>query len=229
MKLNNFKSVYAEVHTLHGITIDPSNFEDIALTGWDLIGNKQTRLYKYTTSTINKRVKLPCNIDILEAVFSPEIESNSSTQLSSYPNLYNQYVEQWIEAWKRDKSVFYNKGRLVKYRLEGDELVFERDYPSLTILYHGIIMDEDGLPYLTDKEVHALATYCAYNDLYKKSLAQRDGNLFQLSQAIKADWIRQCNAARVPEHITQNEMNDILDVKTRFDRKVYNKSFKPIL
>lgn len=187
MKLNNFKSVYAEVHTLHGITVDPSNFEDIALTGWDLIGNKQTRLYKYTTSTVNKRVKLPCNIDILEAVFSPEIESNSSTQLSSYPNLYNQYVEQWIEAWKRDKSAFYNKGRLVKYRLEGDELVFERDYPSLTILYHGIIIDEDGLPYLTDKEVHALATYCAYNDLYKKSIAQRDGNLFQLSQAIKAD------------------------------------------
>lgn len=33
MKLNNFKSVYAEVHTLHGITVDPSNFEDIALTG----------------------------------------------------------------------------------------------------------------------------------------------------------------------------------------------------
>lgn len=45
----------------------------------------------------------------------------------------------WI--WKRDKSVFYNSGVLLKYRQEGDYLVFDQDYANVTILYHGIIVD----------------------------------------------------------------------------------------
>jgi hypothetical protein len=76
---------------------------------------------------------------------------------------------------------------LLKYRQEGDYLVFDRDYPNVTILYHGIVVDEEGLPYLTDKEVQALAAYCAYIDIYKKSLVQKDGNLFQLATAVKSD------------------------------------------
>lgn len=95
-------------------------------------------------------------------------------------------------------------------------------------MYHGVITDDEGLPYLSDKEVAALAAYCAYMDIYKQSLIKRDGNLFQLAQGVKNDWLRLCNAARIPAHLTQNEMNDVLDVKTRWDRKQYGKSYKPI-
>ena len=35
--------------------------------------------------------------------------------------------------------------------MEGDELVFNKDYSNVTILYHGIITDDEGLPYLNDK------------------------------------------------------------------------------
>ena len=40
-------------------------------------------------------------------------------------------------------------------------------------------------------------------------------------------WLFLLDAARVPDYISQNEMNDILDAKYSWDRKVYNKSYKP--
>ena len=54
-------------------------------------------------------------------------------------------------------------------------------------MYHGVILDEEGLPYLTDKEVQALAAYIAYVDIYKKSIMKKDGNLVNLANVIKAD------------------------------------------
>ena len=63
----------------------------------------------------------------------------------------------------------------------------------------------------------------AYIDLYKKSLVLRDSNSFQIAQAVKQEWLRACSDARVPEHISQNEMNEILDARTRWDRKQYKK------
>lgn len=54
-------------------------------------------------------------------------------------------------------------------------------------------------------------------------------NLFQLAAAVKNDWLRLCNSARIPAHLSQNDINNVLDVKTRWDRKMYGKKFSPIL
>ena len=62
----------------------------------------------------------------------------------------------------------------------------------------------------------------------KKALKTQDGNTYQLSEALKTEWLRKCSQARVPEYIDQNEMNTILDAKTSWDRKCYNRSFKPV-
>ena len=64
--------------------------------------------------------------------------------------------------------------------------------------------------------------------LYKESIRKRDGNLLKLAQVVKEDWLRLCNAARIPEHFSQNDMDRILDVKVRWDRKQYGKSYKVI-
>lgn len=229
MNKNNFKSVYSEANVLYGTLLNTVDFEDIALNGWNLIGNRQTHLYRYTTNTVNGKIKLPCNVEIIEAVFGSKAEAQLTNDYSVYPSIKNQWIEEYIEQWKRNKSVFYDKGALLKYRQEGDELVFSKDYNDVTILYYGIIVDEEGLPYLTDKEVHALAAYCAYVNLYKKSLIQHDGNLFQMATALKADWLRLCNSARIPNHLSQNDLNNVLEIKNCWNRKMYGKSFHPIL
>ena len=53
-------------------------------------------------------------------------------------------------------------GKLIPYQLIDDTLYFDKNYGTLNILYKGILMDEDGLPMLSDKEAVAIATYIAY-------------------------------------------------------------------
>lgn len=228
MNRNSFKSVYGLANSLYGITMDIDTFEDIALNGWELIGNKQTRLHRFVADTENGKIKLPCNVDIIEAVYLPGLVSQETSNSGTIEYI-NRSVEFYIESQKKEMNPFYNKGHLAKYRIEGDYIVLDKDYNNVTIIYHGIILDEEGLPYLSDKEVQALAAYVAYVQTYKKSLIKSDGNLVNLANVIKSDWVRLCNSARIPNHITQNDMNDILDVKTRWDRKMYSKSFNVLV
>lgn len=228
MNRNSFKSVYGLANSMYGVTMDIDTFEDIALNGWELIGNKQTRLHRFVADTENGKIKLPCNVDIIEAVYIPGLVSQETSNTGTIEYI-NRSVEFYIESQKKEMNPFYNKGHLAKYRIEGDYIVLDKDYNNVTIIYHGIILDEEGLPYLSDKEVQALAAYVAYVQTYKKSLIKSDGNLVNLANVIKSDWVRLCNSARIPNHITQNDMNDVLDVKTRWDRKMYSKSFNVLV
>lgn len=159
----------------------------------------------------------------------PILDAQMTSETSTFPLVYNQYVEQYIEAWKWNKAPIDSKGKFVKYREEGDSIVFDRDYPAVNILYHGIIADEEGLPLLTDKEVRAIAAFMVYSDTYRQALARRDKGLVELAQVAKADWMKACTAARIPDLFSQNDMDAILDVKSRWDRKMYGKSYKPIV
>lgn len=90
MNRNSAKSVYSQANILYGTTLDTTNFEDILLSGWELIGNRQTRLHKYTTNTEDRKIMIPCNCDFIEAVFSPYEDAQRSTPLHMYPDIYNQ-------------------------------------------------------------------------------------------------------------------------------------------
>lgn len=89
--------------------------------------------------------------------------------------------------------------------------------------------DEDNLPLLNDKELRAVAAYVAYVAINKEGIQKRDGNLLKIAQGLEIKWLKLCNAARVAEYLTQNDMDRILDAKVRLDRKQYGKSIKPIL
>ena len=55
------------------------------------------------------------------------------------------------------------------------------------VVYHGVEVDEDGLPLINDKEMRAIAAYVGYATLYKEGLTKRDGGLIQLANTIQAD------------------------------------------
>ena len=64
-------------------------------------------------------------------------------------------------------NAFYISGKYAKYQQVGDTLYFEKDYGYVNILYKGVEVDDDELPYLTRKEVEAIACFCAYVDKHK--------------------------------------------------------------
>ena len=149
MNKNNFRSVYGLANTLYGTTLSVDDFEDIALVGWNMIGNRNTRLHRYVTDTDNGKIKLPCNVDLIEAVYLSDVAYQNTSPTNRY-GYESDYVEQYVESFKKEPNPYYQKGHLAKYRIEGDYLVLDKDYNNVTILYHGVITDDEGLPYLND-------------------------------------------------------------------------------
>ena len=231
MQLFNINTVYGLVETLYGITPNESNFEDIVMNGWSYINNKHTRLYRYVADADKDGVlDLPCNVDVIESVHIPMPDAKMTSNKTVFNEINTLFTEGYIDAWKRLEDPYWTRGKLVKYDEGNNQLFFARPYKNIMVVYHGIIADEEtGLPLVTDKEIKALAAYVAYASLYREGIQKRNPDIIKFAQTVYADWLKLCNAARIPEHLSQNEMDSILDVKTRWDRKQYGRSYKPTL
>ena len=232
MELSNINAAYGLCDSLYSVTPDENSFEDLALTAWNKIGTKHTRLYKYEGSVKNGVLELPCNLegaDLIESVHIPIPDAQVTSNSSNFP-WQNIWVESYIDRFPKFSDPYFHPGKLVKYNEGNHELYFSHDYPKVMVIYHGILADEeDGLPLVNEKELTAIATFVAYASLYKEGIKKRDANIVKLAQTVKEDWLRACNAARVPSHFSQNDMDLILDAKTSWNRKSYGKSFSPHL
>ncbi len=228
--LNNFNAAYSLAESLYGVSASEDDFEDIALEGWSRIGNKHTRLYRYIGNVVDGKLNLPCNVDLIESVHVPVPDAQMTSNVSDWLPIDSLWTEGYIDFRKWDEDPYWTRGKYVKYDEGNGVLYFSHDYKHVMVVYHGILMDDENqLPLLNDKELAAVAAWVAYMTLYKEGIKKRDGNIIKLAQVIQQDWLRLCNAARIPEHFTQNDMDRILDVKVRWDRKQYGKSLKPIL
>ena len=129
--------------------------------------------------------------------------------------------------FKTNISPYYSSGKFIKYQKIGDKLYFDRNYGQVNILYKGILLDDEGLPEISDKEAQAISTYVAYILKFKEGLITNNPQIIQLANTLKTNWLQQCDQARVA-YLNQNDMNNILDVKTSWNRHSFGKSYKPI-
>ena len=217
---------------LYDIEGDDDDLEEIGLIAYNFIGNKNTRLYK-TILDVNCEdgsVELPCNVDIIEAVTYCGFEDwNYTSNTKEHGDLSSLYIENIIEAEKQFSDPFYIDGKYVKYKRVGNKLYVNKGLGKIQILYHGILLDEDGLPELNDKEALAIAEYIAYVYKYKEAIRTNNQLILKMAQDLKQQWLFHCDAARVPEYVSQEEMDKILNVQSSWGRKVYNKSYKPVM
>ena len=228
--MNDFNYIYTVANSLYGLELEPEQFEELGLTAWNLIGNKTVRLYNYSADISNDdfSVQLPCNCDIIEAVTYNHEDWNYSTNKTVNGDYNSQFTEQYIEARKLYQSPFYITGKYAKYERVGDTLYFDKDYGKVNILYKGVILDEDGFPQVNEKEALAIATYIAFATKQKQGWITNNQNIIQLAQYLYQQWLKYCDSARVPLSIDQNTMNQVLDAKSSWNRKIYNKTYKPI-
>lgn len=232
MTTNNFHYGLSLCQTLYGMDLKEEDYEEIGLVAWGLIGNKRTKTYRYSTcmnscpGNDGYSVELPCNADLLEAVTTGWEDWANVTNDTPNGDINSAWVEQYIEHRKAFNDQLYQSGKFIKYDRVGDTLYFDRPYRRVNILYRGIILDEDGLPELTDKEALAIATYCAYITKYKEGLMTNNPTIIQMANTLKQQWLVQCDQARTPEYLNQNEMDQILDAKTNWNRKIHSKSYK---
>ena len=228
-----FKTAYSQTRELYGLELNPDEFETLGIIAWDRIGNRQYKLYKYQVEPLQNEllewfVELPCNVDQIEAVTADyeDYQKTSNQYLAGHTQ--NGWIEGYIETRKYNTGSLYPTGKFIKYRQEGNILKLADKFNKVNILYKGFIADEEGLPYLNSKEVDAIAAFCAYANDYKQARMTRDQVTMQFAQMSEQKWLKLCTQARVPEYINQNEMDEILNVQTSWDRKRFGKSFKPI-
>lgn len=217
-------------YDLYGIKMDPNKFEEIALTAWHKIGNRQTRLFRFSTEIQcpGNYVDLPCNCDIIEAVTYDFEDWNYTTNQTVNGDYASQFIESYIEGRKAFENPLYISGKYAKYERVGDTLYFDKNYGKINILYKGIILDDDALPYINEKEKQAIACFCAYAEKFREGLEKQNANIIQMAEILNQKWLKLCDAARVPVYLNQNDINKILDAKSSWNRKQFNKSYKSV-
>lgn len=227
MTTNNFYYAYTLLDQLYGIDMPEDQFEEVGLLAWSQIGNKRCRTYhqKICLSDCQTSIELPCNCDILEAV-TANFEDFQHTSTTSDINWRALETESYIEYRKDVRNPLYVSGKFIPYERVGNTLYFQKPYNTIHIWYKGIILDDNGLPEINDKEAQAIAAYCAYVMKFKEGLRTNNGNIVRMAQELQQQWRRLCDQARVPEDISQNEFDEILDAKNTWNRKVQNISYK---
>lgn len=228
MKLNNFHYAMSLLDTLYDINIQEDQFEEIAVIAWQYIGNRRMKIYRYQTcvNSCTEGVELPCNVDQIEAVTTNWEDWNYSTNDTPNGDLNSAYTEAYIEHRKYFKDPMYAHGKFIKYEKVGNTLYFDRPWGIINILYRGEMLDDDGLPEITDKEAIAIATYCAYVTKYKEGIKTNNANIVQFAESLRQKWLVQVDQARTDYYMSQNEWDQVLDAKTNWNRKQHNRSYK---
>lgn len=229
--MEDFNTIFPLLELQYGMDLDSDDAIDIGLIGWNKIGNKRYRLFRFRGRVDPKthEVILPCNCpeDGIEAVTYDFEDWNYTDNLKVNGDYDSNFTEGYIEARKRLKDSFYMHGRYVKYD-KGPGVIYVHDnIPVVNILYKGTLVNDEGLPYITNKEAEAIACYIAYTEKFKSGWQTNNQHTLQTAQLLEQRWIKLCDAARVTK-LNQNDMNEILDAKTSWNRKIYNKSYKPI-
>ena len=229
--MNNFKYAISLAQMLYDIDInDMDTLIEIGLVAYNFIGNKNTHLVEDIVNVDMRTglVNLPCKADLVEAITYPKIEDwNYTSNTKNFGDFNTLNVEQYIEKSKQSVDPLYISGRFIKYRREGNYIYVNEKVDVVCVLYHMEQLDEEDLPLINDKEAIAIADYIAYTIKYKEALRSNNSNVFQMAQTIKKQWLLHCDAARVPEYVNQNEMNDLLEIASSYNRKVHGRSFKP--
>lgn len=218
----NFRYAISLAQTLYDVEGDMEDLEEIGLVAYNFIGNKNTSLHKEMLDVDCKtgEVQLPCEVSFIEAVTYCGTEDW---------NIKNNITESYIEHGKAFLDPYYISGQFVKYKKVGDKLYVNKGLGKVIVLYHKELLDNDGLPEINDKEAIAIAEYIAYVIKYKEAIKTNNKYVLQQAQDLRQQWLFHCDAARVPEYINQNEMDNILDVQSAWGRKMYGRSFKPTL
>lgn len=218
------------VNQLYGLDPNPEDFEEVGTIAFNFIGNKRTRIYRCAIEVnSDKSVDLPSNCDqILAITYNFEDWNHVSNQWPE-GDFFSQFTESYIEGRKAFTSPYYLPGKFVKYERVGDTLYLDQEYGGLIyILYRGQILDNNGLPKLTEAEAIAIATFYAFSEKYKEGIRTNNPNIIKMALELRKTWNGYCDAARVPDHISDNELDQILDAKTSWNRKIYGKSYKPL-
>lgn len=154
-------------------------------------------------------------------------------------NIHNIESVSYIPASDALKEVSFLDDNLSKRQTTGDYVTYQLlddntikvtnesvIGKTVRVIFTGLIEDTDNLPMLNMKQAKAIASKVAYMDLRKRAYMGDptvDGRLMQQAQVESSRYIA---AAKVPERLTDNDLDKICNTQTSHNRKVYGQPLK---
>lgn len=223
----------------YAVELDDDTFIERAYKIWRGIGNRAKALHILKAPVDEeKKIWLPGNVESIENVTSLEAFKDIwGTEMIIYNNgtvTVNQDYLVSIITDRRLANSILNGGRsrieglYVDYNHNGDHISFKSEdliNSYVIVVYNGVISDEQALPKISYREAEAIAAGVAYLH-YKKLALLGDSNAATMVPLLKQEKDILIGQARIPDFINNNTMDRILDAKTTFDRKNYNRTYK---
>lgn len=197
MTMNDFHYAQFLANELYNINVSEEKFEELGLLAFNKIGNKRQKLKRLITFPKKGKhelfIELPCDFEHLEAVTTlwEDWEHVTNNKVNGDHNSH--WVEEYIESRKEFLDPLYVPGKYLKYERVGNTLYFHKTYGPVFILYAASELDENGLPFITDEEAEAIATWVAYIQTWKEGMATTNKNKLEMAQVLKQEWMVKCD------------------------------------
>lgn len=181
------------------------------------------------------RLEVPCNMYEIESVTTePILERLDQVRATTVAS--ERYIELGVflavKFTDKDyfrKSKYYTPEYFVNYSYQPPYIILtDPDHISgreITILYHGLITDEDNLYMINEWEAEAIAHYCGYVYAFRNAFTGQpnSGAMVQIATMEKDKSIVR---ARTEGYWNQNVIDQMLDALTSWDRKLYGRQQK---
>jgi hypothetical protein len=232
-----FLTGMASIHSRWGLYFEQDEYIEIAYPIWRSLGNIATEPHRFIETVPQDGVLLlPSGCEFVNSVSTIAFRDEEGMDRSSTKRSFSSSGAS--KAVRPDKSRLsitsainlpegYIEGDSVDWVLEeGVIRVTSKHMVDSTVLvrYAAIAVDEDGLPLLNDKELEALK--------YNVALARVEQDLFKkipgadkLVAYIKPEAIRTLAAAKIPEKITDDTLDEALNIKTSLGFKSFGDKY----
>lgn len=222
----------------YGLSMDEYDYLDLAINELrDIKHFGSTEYLTILTVDAEGWVDLPCNLDTIDAVMTARMGAKAFGDRVRYDMDSKKGTDDYFTAIEiMDSLVFIPTFGLTKfsvgtgyitYQLKGKRIFVGRDLVNerVSLAFTGISVDPEGYPKITRKQANAIAIKAAYAITFKKALGgnQVAGSMIQYLQAEAA---RLKQGASIPEDISDNDVDDMLNIQTSFNRKSYKRPTK---
>jgi len=236
----NIRTGLINMKTKYGLHVDEYDYLDIAVDVLRDIRHYGTSEYYAIVNTDEEgNFPLPCNVSMIDAVtgrkqgikqFKDRIKYE---MLDNYGNDHFFKAENisrtldWDSYFKPGLTGLVNPDGYISYQLNNDTVMLGKDYKntSVVIAFTGISVDEEGFPLINRKQANALAASAAKYHILKKAM-KGEAKYVNMIELISGECARLVQAASIPENITDNELDELLDAKVTFNRKTFGRPTK---
>lgn len=233
----NIRSGIAVLKTMYGMHIDEYDYLDIAVDALrDIKHSGTTEYVTYVTVDKAGKVTLPCNMDSIDAVTTEHMgkkaygtrvvfDMDGIVGTDTYYTM-DSIMRNLGREWLPGLGGFLGDG-YITYQLEGKTISVDKKYvgKKIAIAFTGITTDLEGFPIITRKQSNALAAVAA-RVLCVRGANRGDKGLSSMVEYYTGLAGRLVQAASIPENFSDNELDEVLNCMTSFNRKTYKRPTK---